>query len=54
MSTSYGATYGYGLNKRQLESINQETLALFLEKRFAMFEKYPPHSRDFSRELSGF
>ena len=33
MSTSYGATYGYGLNKKQLKSINQETLASFLKKR---------------------
>lgn len=33
MSMSYGATYGYGLDKKQLKSINQETLALFLEKR---------------------
>lgn len=39
MSMSYGAVYGYGLNAKQLESINQETLALFIKKHSSKFNK---------------
>lgn len=39
MSMSYGAVYGYGLNTKQLEAINQETLALFIKKHSSKFNK---------------
>lgn len=39
MSISYGAVYGYGLNAKQLETINQETLALFIKKHSSKFNK---------------
>lgn len=39
MSMSYGAVYGCGLNTKQLEAINQETLALFIKKHSSKFNK---------------
>lgn len=39
MSMSYGAVYGYGLNTKQLEAINQETLALFIKRHSSKFNK---------------
>lgn len=39
MSMSYGAVYGYGLNAKQLETINQEAIALFIKKRSNEFNK---------------
>lgn len=39
MSMSYGAVYGCGLNTKQLESINQEALALFIKKHSSKFNK---------------